>query len=105
MTASFPALEPLISSFADDPDLGEIVGMFVEEMPARVDNLLTRLQARDWEGLERATHQIKGAAGSYGFDQITPCASRAERAVKQRQPEAEIIAAVTELVELCKRVR
>lgn len=105
MTVSPVALEPLVSSFADDPDLGEIVGMFVEEMPARVDNLLARLQAGDWEGLERAAHQLKGAAGSYGFDQITPCAARAERAVKQRQPEGEIRAAVTELVQLCQRVR
>ncbi len=105
MTAAVNTTEPLRSCFGNDPDLSEIVGMFVEEMPARIDNLLARLQASDWEGLERAVHQLKGAAGSYGFDQLTPSAARAERAVRQHAPEVDIRANVEELVALCRRVR
>ena len=67
------------SRLAGDPDLGEIVDLFVEEMPERVATLLDQLQAQDWEGLRRTAHQLKGAAGSYGFDMISPCAGRSNR--------------------------
>jgi len=99
-------LPPLCySTLAEDPDLAEIVEMFVQEMPDRVANLLRRFDARELNELERAAHQIKGAAGSYGFHQLTPSAARLEALVKQRRPEEEIKAALNELVALCQGVR
>jgi len=97
--------EQLYSTLAADPDLGEIIEMFVEEMPDRVSNLLGLLQESDWEGLRRAAHQLRGAAGSYGFDPITPSASRVEVAIRQDEPEETVRQAVAELVDLCSRVR
>lgn len=95
----------LFSTLAEDPDLAEIVEMFVDEMPERIENILTCYQAEDWEGLRRASHQLKGAAGSYGFTPITPCAGVLEAAVKQTRPEDEIRKAVDDLVAMCKSVR
>ncbi len=95
--------EPLYSTLADDPDLCDIVVMFVDEMPDRVDNLLAQLESGNWEELRRAAHQLKGAAGSYGFDAISPSAARLEDGLRNDLPEAEILKATESLVALCQR--
>jgi len=97
--------ELLYSSLAEDADLTEIVELFVQEMPDRIARLLDRLAASDWEGLRRAAHQLKGAAGSYGFGLITPAAAHLEDSIVHSRPEEEIRRAVQELKELCRRAR
>jgi len=95
----------LYSSLGSDPDLGEIVGMFVDEMPGRVALLRGLLHACDWQGLRRTAHQLKGSAGSYGFDPISPCAGEVENALRNDQPEEQIRAAVEALIDMCNRAR
>jgi len=95
----------MYSSLGSDPDLGEIVAMFVDEMPGRVALLSDLLSAGDWEGLRRTAHQLKGSAGSYGFDPISPCAGDVENAVRNDQPEEQIRAAVEALIDMCTRAR
>jgi histidine phosphotransfer protein HptB len=97
--------EFLHSSLGEDPDLREIVEMFVEEMPDRIAGLLEQAEARNWDGLRRVAHQLKGAAGSYGFDTITPCAGRLEDAIRNGDAEAEILRLVEGVVDLCRRAR
>jgi histidine phosphotransfer protein HptB len=79
--------------------------MFVEELPIRVATLLDHLSKGDWESLQRGAHQIKGAAGSYGFDAVSPAAGRVESAVRNGEPEEQIRQSVAELAGLCGRVR
>lgn len=93
------------SRLANDPDLREIVDLFVDEMPGRVANILEQLQAADWEGLRRSAHQLKGAAGSYGFDPISPSAGKVEAAIRDGEPETRIRETVDELIDLCTRAR
>ena len=93
------------SRLAGDPDLGEIVDLFVSEMSERVATLLDQLQAQDWESLRRTAHQLKGAAGSYGFDSISPCAGKVESAIRDGESEQRICTTVEELVDLCNRTR
>jgi histidine phosphotransfer protein HptB len=93
------------SRLAADPDLGEVVDMFVDEMPGRVATLLGQLNAADWDGLRRTAHQLKGSAGSYGFDEISPYAGKVEAAVRDGEPEERIRATVDELVDVCNRAR
>lgn len=93
------------SSLAADPDLGELVEMFVEEMPARINALETQARSRDWQQLTRTAHQLKGAAGSYGFHAVTPCALRLETAAKECGQEEGILQALEELLDLCRRLR
>lgn len=95
----------LYSRLAADADLGEIVDMFVEEMPTRVATLLQQVDTMDWEGLRRTAHQLKGAAGSYGFDAISPSAGKVESAVRDGEPEERIRETVQDLVALCKLAR
>jgi HPt (histidine-containing phosphotransfer) domain-containing protein len=95
----------IYSHLGGDPDLQDIVEMFVEEMPQRAASLLDHLDRQDWEGLRQVAHQLKGAAGSYGFEPLSPCAGRVESAVRDGEPEDSIREAVGTLVELCGRLR
>jgi HPt (histidine-containing phosphotransfer) domain-containing protein len=97
--------EGIYSRLAKDPDLRDIVEMFVDEMPERMAAIASFLDAGDMEGLRRVAHQLKGAAGSYGFDPISPCASRLERSIRDGDPLEQIRETVAELGNLCSRVR
>lgn len=93
------------SSLAADPDLGELAELFVEEMPDRTRTLLEQAEERDWSRLARTAHQLKGAAGSYGFDQITPYAKDLELAAREGTDEQQILGALNDLIEICNRAR
>jgi histidine phosphotransfer protein HptB len=97
--------DALYSPLASDPDLGEIVEMFVDEMPERVTLIQQLLDLNDWEGVRRAAHQLKGSAGSHGFTPISPVAAVVEHSVTAGQPEEEIRKAVEALCDMCGRVR
>ncbi len=98
-------MNPIYSTMADDPILHEIVEMFISELPDRIDTLLGQTRASDWEGACRTAHQLKGALGSHGFDQLTPAAMNLERALKHKEPLAQMQVALEELVGLCRRVQ
>lgn len=105
MVANELVVEPLYSTLANDSELGRIVPLFVEEMPGRVGQLTARLESGDWNGVRQVAHQMKGAAGSYGFQPITPVAARLEQAIKDGQSESEIHRLAEELIAMCSRVR
>ena len=97
---------PLIySSLAAEPDFGELIDLFLLEIPHRIAIIESQTLGCDWQQLSRTAHQLKGAAGSYGFDGITPYAARLESAAMKGLPEAEILAAADELLDLCRRLR
>jgi HPt (histidine-containing phosphotransfer) domain-containing protein len=96
---------PIYSVLGNHPDLKELVGLFVAEMPDRISHLLDRLDASDWEGVRRAVHQLKGSAGSYGFEPISRSAGQVEEAIRESRPEEHIRRSVEELVELCRRAQ
>lgn len=95
----------LYSTLASDPDLSEIVDLFIDEMPGRVQNLNNALAESDWTQLGRYAHQMKGACGSYGFDRLSESAARLERACRPLPCEEQIRTAVEELTALCQCVR
>ena len=97
--------EPLYSRLGGDKDLGDIVTMFVDEMPDRLATLTATLETGDLESVGRTAHQLKGAAGSYGFDEITPFAAQLEAAVRDGGTEEAIRQAADELIGICQRVR
>ncbi len=97
--------QPIYSVYGDDPDLGELVEMFVAELPDRVSTLQLHAHDQDWEPLRRVSHQLKGSGGSYGFDGISTYAARLEAACMQESAEQQILTTLEELVGLCSRVR
>jgi len=95
----------IYSDLAGDPDLVELVEMFVEEMPERIARLVATWEVRDIENLTRLAHQLKGSAGSYGFHEITPFAHLLESAVKLGGSDDEIARELHDLVAVCQQVR
>lgn len=75
---SQPASGPLRSEFSNDPDMREIVEMYVQEMPARVSKLQDLWAAQQMDELKRLAHQLKGASGGYGFAPVGSAAAKVE---------------------------
>ncbi len=105
MNRTRPCDESIDSSFNGDPDIGDLVAQFVEEMPSRVATILHHLNTWDSTLLLRDSHQLRGAAGSYGFEPLAPWAGRVEDAIRNGESEEQIRQAVLELVDACARVR
>ena len=97
--------EPIYSTLASDPDLADLVEMFVDEIPSRVAALLESYESGNREQLGTLAHQLKGAAGSYGFDALTPAAARLETAVRHDESEEAVRQAIDTLVALTQRLR
>jgi HPt (histidine-containing phosphotransfer) domain-containing protein len=104
MSNSTQQSTPIYSLLADDPDLHEIVKMFVDEMPTRINQLMSEFIAKNWDDLERTAHQLRGAAGSYGFGEVTPAAGKLEQSVREKLPEEEIQQSLVDLIDLCQRM-
>lgn len=99
------AAEPIVSCYADDPDLHELIELYVQEMPQRIEALESCFAAGDWAALAGCAHQLKGAAGSHGFHQLTDSAAALEAAARQGRDAAAIRASFDALLDLCRRVR
>jgi PAS domain S-box-containing protein len=99
-----PALgEPLPSELADDPDMAELIEQFLNALPARIESMGQALRSQDFETLARTAHQIKGAAGGYGYPLITQAARELETSVKAREAVAVLQRQVEALRALCER--
>jgi HPt (histidine-containing phosphotransfer) domain-containing protein len=104
---SQPASQPLLrSEFANDPDMIELVQEFVQDLPTRAETLTKHLQASEYSDLRRVAHQIKGAAGGYGFAPISVSAGKVEKLLQSELNQAnlqDLRDQVAELVGLCRR--
>ncbi|HZZ74005.1 MAG TPA: Hpt domain-containing protein [Pirellulales bacterium] len=96
---------PLYSTLAADPDLGELVEMFVGEMPDRARCLAGLWAAGELDALQMAAHQLKGSAGGYGFPQLTASAARLEGSLREQAAPEILRDRTNELVALCGRAR
>lgn len=97
--------DAIYSDLGTDPDFAELLEMYVDEMPDRIAALRDAHAAGDAELLQRTAHQMKGAAGSYGFSQLTSYATALEFAVRDRASEEEVLQTLDELVLMCGKVR
>jgi HPt (histidine-containing phosphotransfer) domain-containing protein len=96
---------PIISTFSDDSDMRELVEMFVAEVPDKITAFETYASTRNWPKLRQLSHQLKGSAGGYGFDEVTPLAQSLENAVRSQQPDVEAVdARIQQLVEVLRRL-
>jgi HPt (histidine-containing phosphotransfer) domain-containing protein len=104
------AAGPLRSEFANDPDMAEIVEMFVDEMPQRTEQLTKLWSSQQMEDLKRFAHQIKGASGGYGFPTVGAAAAKVEstlNALSEGSATAslqDLRKQVEDLINLCQRV-
>ena len=97
----------IVSEFAEDPDMVELIEMFVDELPARIEEIRTAFETAEQDRLATLTHQMKGAAPGYGFSTLGSAAGRIEGILRNASadPDPESLAAsIHELISLCERV-
>ena len=95
----------IYSALSSDPMLADLVAEFAASMPVRVARLRRLLADQDWASLRRTAHQLKGAAGSYGFEPISQVAARLEQEVSGDVTPRLVTDTVDELAALCQSVR
>ena len=59
-------LDSLRSLVDEEEDFREMITLFLDDTPIRLDALRRALAASDMKALERAAHQLKGSCGSFG---------------------------------------
>jgi diguanylate cyclase (GGDEF)-like protein len=99
-----PPEPKLRSKRADDPKARRLLDQFISRLPQRVDELKTLSEQQDLEGLSQAVHRIKGAAGGYGFDEVSVLAAKAEARLRAHEPIEMILDEVAALVKLIERI-
>ena len=101
-------ITPLHSKFEGDPDMTELVEMFVAELPNRVEAIVGAFRSGEAESIQRMAHQLKGASAGYGYPSIGEAAARVEHFFRSatdgqlgalRACEGDL----RELIELCSR--
>lgn len=100
------------STFANDPDMRELIELFVSELPGRIDEIRVAASSQDAESLRRLMHMLRGSCGGYGFAELGRLAGRIEEALgccAIQTPDGEgaldnVRAEVHSLIALCARV-
>ncbi len=93
----------LRSEFADDPDMKEIVEFFVNDLGDRISAIRSAFDTDDRARLRTLAHQLKGAAGGYGFPTIGMAAAEVERQLVGQECElAGLQNKVEDLLVLCR---
>lgn len=97
---------PLVSTLSNDPDMRELIEMFVHDLPSRINAIAASAQADDLNRLRTYAHQLKGSAGGYGYEPISDAAARLEQAIKA-QDDAPDLGPIRQeadaLIAICRR--
>src|SRR5439155_26563785 len=99
------AAEPCYSSLAGDPDLAELVALFVSELPQRLADIRQAAQEQNWQEVRRLSHQLRGAGGSYGFPLLTTAAGQLESVAREQANLTDLRAALDQLTAISDRLR
>lgn len=94
--------DTLVSELVDD-DMQELVEMFVGELPDRIDAIEKAIEEQDRASLGQLAHQLKGAAGGYGFPTISDAAELLESSAKAGKELETLRLQTLQLRELCSR--
>ncbi len=95
---------PYKSTLADHEGIGHLVAVFVTRMTGYVQELRAYSKAGDMAGLERLSHQLKGAGNSYGFGPITTLAQQVEDTLRANRPAEEVRPLVDALIGYMRQV-
>ena len=98
-----PCEDVIVSEYEDDPEMSDVVESFVAGLGDSMERAQVALTTNDMVVLQRVAHQLKGAAGGYGFMQITDAAASLEQAVRLR--DEALPQRLSEVISLCRRAR
>ena len=94
-----------MSKLMSKPGTAKLVERFVAGLPQRIAAIQEAAAKADWNQVKVLAHQLKGAAGGYGFAAVSQSASRIEAAVNANADAAQINPHVTTLAQLCASLR
>lgn len=94
---------PLTSTMADDEDFRELLAIFLDELDERATTLRRHFDAGAHDEVARLAHQLKGAAGGYGYPSITEAARAVEDLAKAAGDAGALATSVADLEQLCRR--
>ena len=92
------------SSFADDADMAELVAIFVEDAPIKIERLSNALDSQNWDQVRVFAHQLKGAAAGYGFTPLSDLARELETSAIRGTP-AETADRSEQVIEYLSAIR
>lgn len=103
MSATDQSIE---STLANDPEMLEIIELFVDQMPARMAALSEAWSARDHDKLAMCAHRLKGACAGYGYATVGDAAAALEAALNgvEDLKDDAIGDRVEDLIDLCRRM-
>src|SRR2546425_5230892 len=67
--------------------LQEMSELFLNDSPGLIQAMQEAFAARDWNGLERAAHRLKGAAGNLDARALSALAGQLESQAREQKPE------------------
>ncbi|MFT5425027.1 MAG: HPt (histidine-containing phosphotransfer) domain-containing protein [Phycisphaerales bacterium] len=100
MHSSASAHTPLVSDFADDPSMTEIISEFVAELPDRISAIRAAVSQGDSSQVRRLAHHLNGAGGGYGFPIISEAAAVVEQCLMPVGGPEPRVARAAEAIEI-----
>ncbi len=97
--------EPLLSIYANDSAVADILPLFVSNVPKYLGNLEAHIGSSDWAMAARVCHDLKGTAGGYGYPDIGGVAKRLETEVKGARSLDILNGLLAEAKILCERAK
>lgn len=97
------------SEFADDPEMAEILGEFVADLPSRARDIEACMEGAQVDSLKRLAHQLAGASAGYGFSDLGKAARELELALEAlsandvREQISGVRGMVNQLTGMCRR--
>jgi HPt (histidine-containing phosphotransfer) domain-containing protein len=95
----------ILSCFADDPDMQEILVDFCNRLPDTVRRLQQAFEMRDMTSVQRISHQMKGAGGGYGFESLSIIGAQLEAEAKHLQWSPALSELADEFIRQCQLAR
>ncbi|MFQ6616916.1 MAG: Hpt domain-containing protein [Fidelibacterota bacterium] len=86
----------MVSDYRDDPEYRELIVYYLNYLRESLSTLKEDWANRDYSGIERFGHNIKGSGGVYGFHDISELGKEMEQAAKD-QDESKTGALVEKL--------
>jgi HPt (histidine-containing phosphotransfer) domain-containing protein len=104
-----PQQSPIRSEFAGDPEMKELIELFLTDLPVRIESLQAAHAAGNVAVLKRLAHQLRGASAGYGYPTLGFAAGAVEDGIRalgsDTAPQAlsRIGEEVNALVDMCRR--
>ncbi|MFV0423250.1 Hpt domain-containing protein [Oleidesulfovibrio sp.] len=80
--------EKLYSRFGDKDLIRTMLGIFIGDFDERLAKMKTLSESSDFNGLYKASHALKGAAGTIGASQLAFCAATLENAATEGKEDS-----------------